>query len=172
MMTTILKNTVYVVYSEKTSAKASGARIGDRRISQELYDELRASTPSPSIRDKVNEGKVPPFPDNALPGFTVTKRLEADHIVSMDRITRMEGFEDLTREQQVKILNNSDNFIGLSRKANASKGSKTFAEWTEHKGSGTLVDPVFREKMIKIEANLETKLQQQIDDFVKMNSSK
>ncbi len=32
-----------------------------------------------------------------IPGNEITKRLEADHIVSMDRITRMDGFEKLTR---------------------------------------------------------------------------
>lgn len=74
----------------------------------------------------VNEGKIAPFPDDALPGFTVTKRLEADHIVSMDRITRMEGSDRLTKSQQVSVLNNTDNCIGLSRAANASKGAKTF----------------------------------------------
>jgi hypothetical protein len=61
----------------------------------------------------VNEEKIAPFPDEALPGFTVTKRLEADHIVPMDRITQMEGFDKLTFEQQLSVLNNTDNFIGL-----------------------------------------------------------
>jgi hypothetical protein len=120
----------------------------------------------------VNEGRIAPFPDEALPGFTVTGRLEADHIVSMDRITRMEGFDKLTFDQQLSVLNNPDNFIGLSRSANASKGSKTFSEWTIHKKSGTPVNPAFRERMIQVEKNLEIQLQREIDDLVKANSSR
>ena len=42
--------------------------------------------------------------DPALPGKTITKPLQADHIVSMDKITRMEGFDKLTFEQQLEIL--------------------------------------------------------------------
>lgn len=150
---------------------ATGARLGERRISQALYDELRDATPTPAIRDKVNEGKVAPFPDEALPGFTVTRRLEADHIVSMDRITRMEGFDKLTVNQQLSVLNNPDNFIGLSRSANASKGAQTFAQWTTHKRSGTPVNPEFRERMMVVEQRLEITLQQQIDNFVALNRS-
>ena len=52
--------------------------------------------------------------DPALPGKTITKPLQADHIVSMDKITRMEGFDKLTFEQQLEILNNPENFVGLS----------------------------------------------------------
>jgi len=89
----------------------------------------------------------------------------------MDTITRMEGFDKLTKEQQLSVLNNPENFIPLSRSANASKGNKSFAEWTEHKKSGTAVDPDFREKMIPIENQLLVDLQQQIDDYVIINSS-
>ena len=68
--------------------------------------------------------------DPALPGKTITKPLQADHIVSMDKITRMEGFDKLTFEQQLEILNNPENFVGLSEAANTSKGNKSYAEWT------------------------------------------
>jgi len=152
--------------------KKFGARLGERRISKEQYDALRSSTPNSAIRDKINKGKIPPFPDEALPGMTVNKKLEADHIVSMDKITRMEGFDKLSNTQQLSILNNPDNFIGLSKSANTSKGSKSFKEWTEHKKTGTQVDQAFRAKMIKIENKLEIDLQQQIDQLINLNNSK
>jgi len=160
---------VVEVKVEVVPDKVTGARLGERRISQELYKELRAATPTPEIQDMVNKGKIAPFPDEALPGFTVTKRLHADHIVSMDRITKMEGFDKLTRDQQLSVLNNPDNFIGLSTSANTSKGPKTFAEWAVHKKSGTPVDLTFRERMIKIEQDLEIGLQRQIDNFIELN---
>ncbi len=115
----------------------------------------------------VNAGKVAPFPDPALPGLTVTKRLHADHIVSMDTITRMEGFDKLTRAQMEAVLNNPKNFIGLSETANTSKGAKSFADWTRYKKGGIDVDPAFRARMIEEETNVSRQLQQQIDDFLK-----
>ncbi|RRJ67349.1 hypothetical protein EHV15_01920 [Paenibacillus oralis] len=87
----------------------------------------------------------------------------------MNSIVKMEGFEKLTKEQQLEVLNNPDNFIGLSESANKSKGSKSFLEWTKYKKENIDVDPKFREKIIKKEQELERKLQKQIDDFVERN---
>ncbi len=115
----------------------------------------------------VNAGKVPPFPDEALPGLTVTKRVHADHIVSMDTITRMEGFDKLTRAQMEAVLNNPKNFVGLSETANTSKGAKSYTDWTRYKKGGIDVDPAFRQRMMQEEAKLARQLQQQIDDFLK-----
>lgn len=156
---------LYVVYSENTQSTK------EKRISDAAYAKLRKKTPSPKIRRMVNEGKTFPCPDEALPGFTVYDGFQADHIVSMKEIASMDGFEKLTEEQQKKMLNNPDNFQALSETANKSKGSKTYFEWTKHKKSGTKVNPEFREKMIKIETEMKTKLQQQINNFVKMNES-
>lgn len=99
-------------------------RFGERKISQEEYKGLRSETPTDEIRDMVNDGITLPMNDPVIPGNEITKRLEADHIVSMDRITRMDGFEKLTIEQQLEVLNYEDNFVGLSKSANASKGAK------------------------------------------------
>ncbi|WP_260445284.1 pre-toxin TG domain-containing protein [Listeria booriae] len=145
----------------------TGPRYGERRISDELYDELRECTPTPELRNKVNEGVELPMSDPAIPGKEIVKRLEADHIVPMDKITKMEGFEQLTKEEQLSILNYEENFTGLSRSANASKGSKSFEEWTIYKKEGIPIDPVFREKMIGLEKDLGIKLQQMIDDILK-----
>lgn len=146
--------------------EAYEARIGERRISDELYDELREQTPTQEIRDMVNEGIQLPMPDPVLPGLEITKRLHADHIVSMDRITKMEGFDQLNTEQKLAVLNNPDNFVGLSPSANTSKGPKTFSEWTRHKAKSIDVDPNFRTEMIRREQILEGQLQKQIDDFL------
>ncbi|MBI3511839.1 MAG: hypothetical protein HY064_14355 [Bacteroidetes bacterium] len=118
----------------KTEAEGAGggARFGERKISNQLYSKLRKGTPTDEIRDMVNEGHVKGSPDPVLPGKFIDGVLEADHIVSMERITRMEGFELLTEEQQLQILNYEPNFIGLSKSANASKGSQTFLEWMQH----------------------------------------
>jgi hypothetical protein len=148
-------------------APGTAPRLGPRRISDALYEELRAATPTPEIRDLVNAGRLPPYPDPALPGLTVTKRLHADHVVSMDTIARMEGFDRLTKTQQLAVLNNERNFIGLSETANTSKGSKSFTDWTRYKKGGIDVDPAFRQQMMMEEARTQRLLQQQIDDFLK-----
>ena len=72
-------------------------------------------------------------PDPALPGKKITGTLQADHIVSMNKISKMDGFEKLTSAQKVEVLNNPKNFIGLSETANKSKGSKAYSEWTVNK---------------------------------------
>lgn len=146
---------------------SSGARYGDRRISDDLYKELRGETPTPQLRDKVNEGISLPMRDPAIPGKEVTSRLEADHIVSMDKIAKMEGFEKLTREEQIALLNYEDNFTGLSKSANSSKGSKSFEEWIMYKKEGIPIDSVYRERMIRIEKELEVRIQQIIDETLR-----
>ncbi|WP_139303555.1 MULTISPECIES: hypothetical protein [unclassified Bacillus cereus group] len=146
-------------------------RYGERRISKELYDELRDGTPTAKLREKVNEGIEDKIgtPDPALPGKYITDRLQADHIVSMKNMANMENFDKLTKEQQLKVLNNEENFLGLSEAANKSKGSKSYSDWTIYKKEKIEVDPKFREEMIKKEKELEMKLQKQIDDFVEGN---
>ncbi|WP_199884109.1 hypothetical protein [Anaerosinus massiliensis] len=132
----------------KIAGKTGKARYGDgkRKISDDLYKKLRRNSPNDEIRNKVNEGIELPIPDPALPGKIIKSRLEADHIVSMDKITRMEGFDKLTYEQQLKVLNNSENFTGLSKTANTSKGSKSYEEWTAYK-----------KRLLKLILNLDKK---------------
>jgi len=157
-------STVSVV--KKTIDKAPSTKVVSRRISDELYKKLRKATPTPKIRNQVNKGKKPPYPDEALPGLTVTGKLEADHIISMDKITSMKGFDMLTLKQQKSILNDPENFIGLSKTANTSKGSKSFKEWSIYKKKGIKVSPQFKEKMIKLENELNTKIQDKITRLI------
>ncbi len=131
-------------------------------ISDDLYKKLRRKTPNAKIQKKVNEGVTFPHPDPALPGKQVTSTLHADHIVPMKKITEMPGFDKLSLEDQVKILNHENNFVGLSEAANTSKGKKTFGEWTQYKKEKINVDPNFRQEMMKKEAVLEKEIQEEI----------
>lgn len=130
--------------------------LNERKIDDELYEKLRKKTPNSKIRKMVNKGVKLPMKDPVLPGKMITKPLQADHIVSMDRITRMEGFEKLTFEQQVEILNMEENFVGISEAANKSKGPKSYKEWEYYK-PGTSeeirVNEDFRKEMIEKEKN-------------------
>ncbi|HDR8277372.1 TPA: hypothetical protein QC121_004699, partial [Bacillus cereus] len=127
-----------MVLNKGTGDIGTQPRYGERRISKELYDELRDGTPDP-----------------AIPGKYITDRLQADHIVSMKNIAKMENFDKLTKEQQLKVLNNEENFLGLSEAANKSKGAKSYSDWTIYKKEKIEVNPKFREEMIKKEKELE-----------------
>jgi len=152
------------------------ARYGEQKISKSLYKKLREKTPSPEIMNMVNENIELPMDDPALPGLKIELKegqkhaLEADHIVPMKKIVCMEGFDQLSFDQQLEVLNYKKNFVGLSKTANTSKGSKSFKEWTMYVKGNIKVNPEFREKMIKKEEELEGELQELIDKMLKEGS--
>ena len=133
-----------------------------RGVSPEAYQKLRARTPSKEIQAMVNEDVVLPMKDPALPGLDVTKSLHADHVVPMKQITEMDGFNRLSFEKQVEVLNYKPNFSPLSETANTSRGAKTYEQWTRYKKGGIDVDPQFRASMIDRAAKLEVELQDKI----------
>lgn len=110
----------------------SGVKGADNGITKDEYKNLRKKTPSNDIRKMVNPDgpKVDP-----VYGYEVDK-FEADHIVSMKEITEMDGFNRLTREQQIETLNLKDNFVGLGKSSNASKRAHSWADWKGHSKMG------------------------------------
>jgi len=157
----------------KEFKKVKNARYGEQKVSKSLYDKLRTKTPSDKLQDMVNENIILPMDDPALPGMKIElkegqkRSLEADHIVSMKKIVCMEGFDQLSFDQQVEVLNYKKNFVGLSKSANTSKGSKYFKDWVLYKKRNIEVDPKFREEMIPKEEKLEGELQELIDKMLK-----
>ena len=154
------------MFAEKTGASVSKARYGKSKLSATEYKKLRDNTPTLGLRMRVNEGISLPMNDFAIPGNVITKKLEADHIVPMKKIVTMKGFDKLSLEQQLSVLNFEENFIGLSKSANTSKGAKSYSDWTMYKKTNTPINPIFREEMIRKEAILEGKLQSMIDNFI------
>jgi hypothetical protein len=143
----------------ETSPSPDPFDLGPRKIPDDLYDSLRRLTPDEGAQVAVNAGHVIGSPDVALPGKTVDGPLQADHIVAMDKIARLENFDRLTPTEMVNVLNHPDNFMGLSPSANASKGSKSYVEWTTYVKENLPVDPAFREMMMKRELELLSELQ-------------
>jgi len=145
-------------------------RFGQPQISHALYVQLRRGTPTEAIRDLVDRASWRGMPDFALPGKTIVGNskhvLEADHILSMERITTLDGFGLLSDADKLLILNFPDNFIGLSRSANASKGGASFADWLIHRTSGLSVDPLFRSQMIHLEKAMAGRIQSLIDSLL------
>ncbi|QBF33647.1 hypothetical protein [Thalassococcus sp. S3] len=133
---------------------------------------LRRLTPNDELRDLVNEGQpiaseLDPVPDPWLEGFERTARLEPDHIVPFHDIVSMDGFTDLSHANRMAILNDPDNFHGLSRSANGSRQNLSFEDWTMHRSSGTPVNPELRAQMIAEEARMREVLQQRIYNLLR-----
>ncbi|MBO2535359.1 T7SS effector LXG polymorphic toxin [Rummeliibacillus suwonensis] len=131
-------------------------------ITKDEYKNLRKKTPSNDIRKMVNPDgpKVDP-----VYGYEIDK-FEADHIVSMKKITEMDGFSRLTREQQIEILNLKDNFIGLGKSSNASKGDHSWADWKGHSKMGEVPVNV-RMEMLKKEEQAREALKVAIEERLK-----
>lgn len=136
-------------------------------ITKEEYAELRAKSPSPQARAAVNEGdgvKLDP-----VYKYRVVK-YEADHIVSLKEITDMPGFDKLTRQQQLEVINLPDNFTGLGKPTNASKQDKTWAEWVGHSKLGP-VPPEVRARMLELEQKAREALRKAIDERLMQNEA-
>ena len=139
--------------------RASGAEKG---ITKETYKDLRKKTPSPEIRKNVNPDG-PKF--DPVYGYEVNK-FEADHIVSMKNITEMDGFNQLTRKQQIEVLNLKENFTGLGKSTNSSKGSHGWTNWVGHSKLEE-IPPEVRGKMLKLEENSVEALKKAIEERLK-----
>jgi hypothetical protein len=134
-------------------------------------DFLRSQTPSAVLQAWARSQLPATAQDPAFPSLTVDGTAHADHIVPFVEILNMTNFNLLTEEQQIAVLNLQINFAALSPRANSSKGSKTYANWTRHENLGINVDPGFRREMVRKENEARQQLQAQIDEFVVANSS-
>ncbi|MCP1124629.1 LXG domain-containing protein [Bacillus sp. 3103sda1] len=137
-------------------------------VSKEDYKDLRKRTPNDRVRKNVNTDvpKVDP-----VYGYEVEK-LEADHIVSMKEITDMEDFDLLPREQQIEVLNMNENFVGLGKPTNASKGAKDWSTWPGHPKYGEVPENI-RLEMLEREAVAREALKKSIKErlqFIENNS--
>ncbi len=80
---------------EIAEGAVDGARYISRKIDDALYSKLRTKTPNSTIMDKVNENidQLIGTPDPAKPGKFITGNLKAEHMVSMKKISEMDGFD-------------------------------------------------------------------------------
>jgi 5-methylcytosine-specific restriction endonuclease McrA len=96
-----------------------------RKPKKEEYDQVRSKTPSPEIRKSINAKT----PKTCSACGNVVVSLAADHIVSLKIISQMPGFACLSQENQAKVANSPDNFVGLCTSCNSSKRDKTWHRW-------------------------------------------
>jgi hypothetical protein len=89
--------------------------------------------------------------------------LHPDHIVSLQRMTGMEGFEKLTLAERQQLARGADNLIAMDAAANLSKGERSWLAWRQ---ASAFYPPATIERMGRQEAELYTKIQYWIKETV------
>ena len=82
-----------------------------------------------------------------------------DHIVSLQRITEMEGFDKLRLAERRTLAVRADNLVAMDTKANLSKGGRSWAMWDQ---AGTFYPASTIEHMKTLEADLYGQVQEWI----------
>ncbi|MEN8178387.1 MAG: DUF4150 domain-containing protein [Pseudomonadota bacterium] len=103
-----------------------------KKPNDDEYKKLRRKSPTSQAREDVN--KVSPKKCAAC-GCSPS-RLAADHIVPLKIMTQMPGFACLSKEDQKKVANTKENFVGLCTSCNSSKSDKLWHTWKGNKKKG------------------------------------
>lgn len=77
-----------------------------------------------------------------------------DHIVPIEVVAQMPGFGCLSKEDQSKVVNQPDNFIGLCTSCNQSKSDTMWWRWKEHKKKGLTWSPELRAQGQQVSRNI------------------
>ncbi len=120
----------------------------------------KVTTPDAAARDSVQGQYIDPLTGKLI---KTADNLAADHIFPKKLIKEMPGFQKLTPEQQSAILNNLQNFQGLPKSFNPSKGSKI--DWTTYKGEP--LDPTYARELAELQEIMRKAIQNQIDGFLR-----
>ena len=138
-------------------------------VTPELYARLRGATPSGKVRgeilDRARAGQNVPRGQGVDEVFgtpaTEANPLEPDHIVPVNDIVKMKGFNRLPWKKQVEVLNLGENLIAMNKSANASKKDTAWPNWDGWKQFTN--DPEVRTRMVQKDAELRVFLQEEIN---------
>jgi hypothetical protein len=101
-------------------------------MSDDEYEKVRKKTPSRAIKKSINAAQPKICTACGMP----QQSLAADHVVPLKIISQMKGFACLSFEDQKRIANQPDNFVGLCTSCNSSKCDKLWARWAGVKSQG------------------------------------
>lgn len=121
--------------------------------------------PTNEMRHRFSENGILDPLTNLYRPVAISERISVDHIYPKARIKLLDGFDELTPEQQKKLLNddfNLGNLQPLTTSLNSSKGSKL--DWTTYRGED--LDPEYAEELQRIQLELEGLIQNQIYDLL------
>lgn len=123
------------------------------REGRPLYETLRAASPSFAARSRVLGESWGRDAVTSLPPRTGA--LHVDHVVPLNEIIRMPGFDKLRPERQLEIVNDVRNLRAIDSAANLSKGDRAFSDWPQ---AAVYYDPAGLARMRALEEELRTYL--------------
>jgi hypothetical protein len=99
------------------------------REGRPLYEIMRAASPSYRSRSLVlrEAGRR-----DAVTGLAARSgSLDVDHVVPLNDIVRMPGFDKLRPERQLEIVNDVKNLRAIDNLANRSRGDRSWWDWSQ-----------------------------------------
>jgi hypothetical protein len=99
------------------------------REGRPLYEIMRAASPSYRSRAAVIKEAGP---RDAVTGLAArTGALDVDHVVPLNDIVRMPGFDKLRPDRQLEIVNDVKNLRAVDALANRSRGDRSWHDWPQ-----------------------------------------
>lgn len=97
------------------------------REGRPLYEILRAASPSSASRSAIIREAAG---RDAVTGLRPrTGSLQVDHVVPLNEIVRMNGFDKLRPERQLEVVNDLRNLRAIDSAANSSRGDRSWSLW-------------------------------------------
>lgn len=146
-----------------------------RGVTPEVKLQLRAGTPpkGATARNEIIDNMDPAFKDaNGVPlditrpGQRIDGTVTIDHLVPFEETVVMDGFNELSHAQQLRVLNHGPNFIPLSGAANSSKLNRTLPDWFTKPG-GRGIPPAVRADLLRRQGEARQSLRDLIDHFLR-----
>jgi hypothetical protein len=162
--------------SERLASEAQGAKLsreeqlaGIRKRSE--VEDVREKTPSKpartAARARTDVGTVEVGqPDPAFPGSKV-EAVEIDHVYPLDKMYKLKGAAQLSREDLIILGNTPENLVPVSRKVNGSRRNLSYREWSQTNEIGRSADPEYISSMITLEEEMEALLQERVNTLLR-----
>ncbi len=140
-----------------------------RAVPPEIAQKLRDNSPNDELRKWVNDSSNPQIKFDPVTGKPIdpvygrpVDRLSPDHIVPLEEIKQMPGFNKLTYQQQLEVANLRENIMGIDPRVNSAKQD---TPWTIFKGHSEFgaIDPKVQAKLIQAEKDARAALEKAIE---------
>jgi hypothetical protein len=141
-----------------------------RAVPPEIAEKLRKKSPSDELRNWVNDTSNPQVKFDPVTGKPIdpvygrpVDRLSPDHIVPLEEIKQMPGFNKLTYEQQLEVANLRENIMGIDPRVNSAKQDTPWSVFRGHSEFGA-IDPKVQAQLIQAEKDARAALEKAIKE--------
>ncbi|MBG1241064.1 eCIS core domain-containing protein [Nostoc sp. NZL] len=140
-----------------------------RAVPPEIAKKLRDNSPNDELRKWVNDSSNPQVKFDPVTGKPIdpvygrpVDRLSPDHIVPLEEIKQMPGFNKLTYQQQLEVANLRENIMGIDPRVNSAKQDTSWTVFKGHSEFGA-IDPKVQAKLIQAEKDARAALEKAIE---------